>query len=106
MGPGARWPDDTVTASPARLTFVRGGFKVEATSTGRSILVLPIQFSNCLVPQIVAGDATAHLMRIDLALTGLVFDRAVEINVQYRQWPRAPATCQALDHQEITQLLK
>ncbi|HVN27746.1 MAG TPA: hypothetical protein VMT64_04630, partial [Candidatus Binataceae bacterium] len=100
------WPKDAVPALPARLTFTRGGFKLEAKSPGPSVIVLPLQFSHCLASRVTAGDPDAHLIRVDLALTGLVFRREVAMDVQYRRWPRGSVACQAADYNEASALIK
>jgi hypothetical protein len=65
-----------VPASSASLRFVDGGVRVTATSPGRSLLVLPLQYSHAL--RLRADAAGARLMRANLAQTALVFDRRVD----------------------------
>jgi hypothetical protein len=60
--------------TPARgagMAFVDGGVRVTATSAGRSLLLLPLQYSHALRVRPSRGEAT--LVRANLAQTGLLF---------------------------------
>ena len=98
-------PTGLSVAPPARLTFERGGFTVVADSPGRSLIVLPVQFSHCLEPRVLDGDAGARLIRVNLAQTGLVFEGHAELQVRLRRWPQATPACQELDYTESRALL-
>jgi hypothetical protein len=65
-----------VKAGEASLRFVDGGVRVSARSGGRSLLLLPLQFSHALAARCDRGGAT--LLRANLAQTALLFDREVE----------------------------
>jgi hypothetical protein len=55
-------------------TIGRDRYHVRASSAGRSILLLPIEFSRCLKISDAADDAP-RLLRADLLLTGVLFER-------------------------------
>ena len=63
-------PPDVVSARRARLTVIRGGYHIEAQSSGTSILVLPVQFSHCwrLVGQ---PENKAGIFRANIVQTGI-----------------------------------
>jgi hypothetical protein len=65
-----------VPARDASLRFVDGGVAVSAKSDGRSLLLLPVQFSHALRARTKRGDV--RLVRANLAQTGLLFDREVD----------------------------
>jgi hypothetical protein len=64
------------------MRFVDGGVRVTATSGGRSILLLPIQYSHALSAR--ASRGSAKLVRANLAQTGLVFEREVDVLLTLR----------------------
>lgn len=82
----------------------RGGWRVRANSDGHSLLVVPFAFSNCL--QVVHSEnaSTPELRRADLLLTGIIFDRALDAAVKYRQGPFENAECRLNDFSEIKSL--
>ena len=89
--------DGLVQAHPAELRFIRGGFEVMARSSGRSLLILPIQFTHCMRVAITSGDSGARLIRVNLAMTGLVFDRQVSLRARVQRWPLRSPGCQRAD---------
>jgi hypothetical protein len=65
-----------VPAVDATMRFERGGVRVRARSAGRSLLLLPLQYSHTLRVRAAGGEA--RLVRANLAQTGLVFTGEVE----------------------------
>lgn len=51
-------------------------------SPGRSLLVLPFEYSHCL--KITAAGGRAQLMPVNLQQTGLLFENSVEAEIIYR----------------------
>jgi hypothetical protein len=88
---------ELVTAPPAELRFVRGGYTVSASSPEWSLLVLPIQYSHCYA---LTGPASqsARLLRVNLVQTGLLVHGDVRLNVDFRHWPFASPECQRQDY--------
>jgi len=89
-------------ATSARLTFQRGGIDVLATSPGQSLLVLPVRFSHCWIPE---TSETVRLVRINLVQTGVLFDHALNMHLAYRQWPIVDTACSAQDLADDRRLL-
>jgi hypothetical protein len=98
-------PEGLIAAPPARISFERGGFHIKATSSGRSLIVVPIEYSHCLVPQIVAGDRSARLIRVNLVQTGLLFEGTVDMKVRWQYWPLTRPACGRLDYDDSVRLL-
>jgi hypothetical protein len=100
-------PEGLVPAQLQEFSIGRGNVHVRATSLGRSMLLLPLEFSHCLTLSAATGkDATsnARLLRADLVLTGLVFERAVDANIRYFTGPFANSTCRLKDRTESIEM--
>jgi hypothetical protein len=77
--------------------IVRDGFRIQASSEGLSILLLPFEFSHCLnVVDRTAGPAP-HVFRADLLLTGVLFDRRLDSDIVFRAGPGIGAGCRLRD---------
>jgi hypothetical protein len=89
----------TTTLLPARsaaVTRAGAGLHVQAESDGRSILVLPFEYSRCLV--ITRGAATVtRLFRADFLLTGIEFDRKLDADLTFRFGPFTNPQCRQQD---------
>ena len=85
-GPGA---PALVETSHSSLVVERGGYRVEATSPGTSLLVLPIEYSHCLRPQLTgATEATPpRLLRVNLTMAGILFTGSVNGRLVLRYGP-------------------
>src|SRR5262249_22746601 len=68
-----------VPADDMRLSPIRGGFHLSGHSSGTSLVVLPLQFSNCLR----ARDERVRIVRADLLMTGLIFSGAVDTDILF-----------------------
>src|SRR5262249_40606818 len=67
-------------------TIGRDQYRVRANSAGRSILLLPVEFSRCLKISDVAGGAP-RLFRADLMLTGVLFERQLDAQISFHTGP-------------------
>lgn len=76
---------DLVRAETGRMYFERGGVRVQARSRGRSLLLLPLQFSNSLqiVSSQVRGDSGPRLLRANLLETGVLFSGEIDIKIAH-----------------------
>jgi hypothetical protein len=59
------------------------GYGIQAQSPSRSLLLLPIQFSNCIKVESPSGDAP-RLLRANLAQAALVFEGQIDIRLRAR----------------------
>jgi hypothetical protein len=76
---------DLVPASNAKLLVQDGKVRSIARSSGISLLVLPIEFSECLVFS--AESDSSNLLsayRVDGMLTGLLFERELDISIDFK----------------------
>jgi len=70
------------------LQVVRGGLKVRAHSAGRSLLLLPFEFSRAWAWRPVGQDGgDVSLQRADLAMTALVFTGKIEGTLRFEFGP-------------------
>jgi hypothetical protein len=94
------------SATHATIRLEEGGITVEATAPGDALLILPFEFSHCLTVH--PRDRTLpppQLVRIDAALTGLLFHGQVDANVVYFTGPFHGATCRIHDAEEFRHLV-
>jgi hypothetical protein len=75
------------------------GYRVSAQSPGRSLLVLPFEFSRCLVMDTDADDA--RIGRVDFFLTGLTFQKTLDAELRFRFGPFENAGCRLADLADI-----
>ena len=74
-------PPTTSQARNVEITIERDGIQIHATSDGPAHILLPVQFSHCLV---VVNGAAARLTRANLFQTLMSFDRAVDARIEFR----------------------
>jgi hypothetical protein len=94
--------------APARLNdFIveRGHFTVRASSVGRSVLILPLEFSHCLrVRQHRDHASQVQLFRANLLTTAILFERELDATITYRTGPIINSTCRIRDSQDMTRI--
>jgi hypothetical protein len=74
-------PSTTAQARSVVMTIERDGVRIQATSDGPTHILLPLQFSHCLV---VVNGAAARLTRANLFQTLMSFDRTVDARIEFR----------------------
>lgn len=67
--------------------------RVRATSPGRSLIVLPFEFSHCLR---LSGAANARLLPVNLQQLGVLFENEADIAIEYR-YGVFDSTCRGTD---------
>jgi len=60
----------------------KNGYTIKATSDGKSLILLPFEFTNCL-EIISSSQSDVKLLRLNLALTGIEFNSKLDIHIQY-----------------------
>jgi len=83
-----------VPARGARLVFERGWARVVAQSDGVSLLLLPIQFSHCLVLE---ASPDVRLVRANFVQLGLIFRGTLDARLNYRFSPLTQPRCRNAD---------
>lgn len=91
-----------LSPAQARFSAPPGGYRIDATSAGTALLVLPVAYSHCLA-WIGQGPAP-RLIRVDFALTGLLFHRAVHGAIQGRMSALSHPFCALADWREMRDL--
>jgi hypothetical protein len=79
-----------------QFTIGRDRYHVRASSAGRSILLLPIEFSRCLKISDAAGRAP-RLVRADLMLTGILFEKQIDAQISFHTGPFHSPGCRLDD---------
>lgn len=87
-GPFMPYTQSQITTRGSRLY-------VKAASEGRSLIVLPFEFSNCLEVRGLGPDD--RVFRADGVLTGLSFEKSLDIEIRLRFGPGRNAFCRLKD---------
>jgi hypothetical protein len=90
-----------VAASGTSLTYETYGFRVKARSEGRSVLVLPAQFSRCWT---VEGTGAPRLFRANLMQLGLQFSGTLDARLVFRHGPLFASACRLQDVEDMARL--
>jgi hypothetical protein len=95
-----------VPAEDSDFIVVRGGWRVKARSRGRSLLLLPLQFSACLSaiesPQ--DGGKVIAVRRANLASTALIFEGTIDVRLSGHVSPFWNAYCRLRDARDLRTL--
>jgi hypothetical protein len=91
------------------LSISNGDLHVVARSSGRSLLIVPVEFSRCMElrdERAGLGGSQARLVRVDGILTGVVFERDLDAVLAFRIGPLHNPTCRWQDYQELQKMLR
>lgn len=92
---------DLVAATDAVMTVRMGGVALRASSTGQSVLVLPVQYSHCW--QIESGSG-ATLFRANLMQLGVRFSGALQVELRQIFGPFWQSACRIADAADVKRL--
>ncbi len=96
-----------VPVEASRLSMAGGDLHLVARSAGRSLLVVPTEFSRCLELRPATGRPDGvRLVRVDGALTGVVFERELDAVIAFRTGPLHNPTCRWQDYQDLQAMLR
>ena len=84
-------------ATTSSLKLVRGGYRIIAKSNGKSMILLPIEYSSCYTFYPQKHDKTLELVDANIAMTLVVFDRVAEFEMKYRHGPFINPFCKFRD---------
>ena len=90
-----------VSATNVKLIYEKDGFSLHATSSGRSLLVLPIQYSHCWT---VSGSGDFSLFRADLMQLGVIFTGSLDARLSFRFGPFFAGECRVQDLRDMERL--
>ena len=85
-----------VPARNARLTFLGASLRLQAESDGRSVLLVPLEFSRCLQAQALDYEKPV-LFRTDLLETGVLFSGRLDTILTIRTGPFLDPACRLRD---------
>ena len=102
-------PGPLVPALETSLSIARGDLHFSARSGGHSLVVLPLEYSWCIEMWPASSNSsigTASLHRVDGLLTGVLFDREINVVLQFRIGPLRNPLCRFWDYRDFTSLLE
>jgi hypothetical protein len=73
-----RIEEPLVQATGGKMSFERGAIRVQAETHGHSLLLLPLQYSRCLV---VSEAAKAKLLPANLVQTAVLFQGSIDLRI-------------------------
>jgi hypothetical protein len=88
-------------ATNIKLTYQKSGFSIQALSSGRSLLVLPVQYSRCWT---VSGKGDPKLIRTNLMQLGISFEGALDASLAFRFGPVLASQCRIEDIRDMERL--
>ena len=88
--------DGLLPARSARLSFLGATLRLQAESDGRSMLLLPLEFSHCLLASTVEGE-TPLLFRANLVESGVLFSGRLDTTLSLRTGPFLDPVCRLWD---------
>ena len=86
---------DLKEARGGRMIFDGVHLRVTASSDGRSILLLPLEYSRCLA--VITRSGSARLFRADVLLTGVLFSGKLDADIALRTGPFIDPICRLHD---------
>ena len=100
-----RVPGVLTRAKNPVIAIERNRLSIQAESTGKSLIVLPFEFSHCLVVENKQGETgpVPQLVRVNLHQIGMVFERRAGVNIRFRYTPLETA-CRRRDAEEDKKL--
>jgi hypothetical protein len=81
---------------------------VVAESDGRSLVVVPVEFSHCIeLHEAHPGEGNGpSLLRIDGLLTGIAFERHLDAVLSFRTGPLHNPVCRWVDYRDMKAMLQ
>lgn len=92
---------DLVKVDSSKMSNSGGDLKIQASSRGKSMLILPLEFSNCFVFR--ANDDRSGLIdsfRVNGILTGLLFEGSLDVTAELRYGIFTNTGCRLKDLEE------
>jgi hypothetical protein len=97
-----------VPLQSSSMSMVNEDIRVNARSTGLSLVVVPLEFSNCIELRNEPGvpsSSKPYLLRVNGLLTGVVFDRELDARLAFRTGPLHNTSCRWQDYQDFLGML-
>lgn len=90
-------------ATDASMSFDGVGLHVRAKTAGRSVLILPIEYSRCL-EFVQAPGSTGRVFRANVVEVGILFEGELETKLTLRHGPWSNPLCRIRDLMEMREL--
>lgn len=98
-------PAGLVAASSSSLIVEAGRLRISARSAGRSVIVLPVEYSHCLeLRTTVPGAEGPVLFRANLIQAGILFSGSLEATLSYFTGPFRNSACRVEDARDMERL--
>jgi hypothetical protein len=95
-----RIEESLVQATGGKIFFERGAIRVQAESRGHSVLLLPVQYSRCLV---LSEAAKARLLPANLVQTAVLFHDSIDLRIHFEYGLFRPG-CRKQDLADLAEL--
>ena len=97
-----------VPVQSSALAMANEDLHLVAKSIGRSLIVVPVEFSHCLeLHEMRPGSRpAATLLRVDGVLTGIVFEHDLDAVLSFRIGPLHNPLCRWQDYQDLRAMLR
>jgi hypothetical protein len=80
---------------------VQNGLHVRARSEGQSFIILPFEFSRCLVVHADGGKPPQSVTRANVVLTGVLFEQETDFTLRFVFGPFANSDCRSRDLRDV-----
>jgi len=99
-------PANLVKASFARLTVEKDRWVMTASSTGTSVLLLPLQYSHCLGLRVCSSSSETPptLERLNLMQAGLLFSGSIQVEISFGYGPLCHPYGRIQDYLDMRQM--
>jgi hypothetical protein len=95
-----------VPLQSSSLTMAGADLRIKARSSGRSLVIVPLEYSNCIeLRNTLPGMSKAELLRVDGLLTGVIFEKEIDAVLAFRIGPLRNQSCRWRDYQELREML-
>jgi hypothetical protein len=91
-------------ARDASFVFEGPSLRFRASSDGPSVVLLPLDYSRCLDIESLAGRAP-QVFRANVALTGILFEKQVDVRLLTRAGPASKPGCLLSDRNDLINVL-
>lgn len=92
--------DELTKANHSELILEKNGIHLQAESSGKTLLILPLEFSHCL-KAIPLHGVRPNILRVDGALAGILFDNKLDVMLENHIGPFNDPRCKLKDYREF-----
>jgi hypothetical protein len=89
--------DNLTNVDTSSIEIKNNYYKIYAKSKNISIIVLPIEFSNCFLNKEILINKNIKLFPVDIGLIGILFNKTLDLNLEYKNGPFINQKCRCED---------